>query len=84
MALGALEDRVQHEQVLVDRARREAALGDEVGAVGVHELGADGAQRQVPEQRIEDVVDHPAVVAHGRRTASAVELDVAQPLGGGV
>ena len=49
VALGALEDRVQHEQVLVDRARCEAPLGDEVGAVGVHELGADRAQRQVAE-----------------------------------
>ena len=49
VALGALEDRVQHEQVLVDRARCEAPLGDELGAVGVHELGADRAQRQVAE-----------------------------------
>jgi hypothetical protein len=52
-----------------------------VDAEGVDQLGRHGSQRQVPEDRDEDLVDHAAVVAHRGRAALAVVLDVAQPLG---
>jgi hypothetical protein len=82
--LRALEDRMQDKHVLVDRARSQAPRVDQVRAVRVHQLGCDRAQRQVAEQRHQHVVDHAAEVTQGRRSATAVELDVAQPLGGGV
>lgn len=84
VALGALEDRVQDEQILVDRPRCEASLGDEMGAVVVDELGRERAQRQLPEQRDEHVVGHAAVVPQRGRASAAVVLDVAQPLRRGV
>ena len=74
VALGALEDAVEQDKVLVDRPGGQAALVDVMGAEGIDHLRGQLGQRQLAERRHEDVVDDVAVVAQRGLAALAVEL----------
>jgi hypothetical protein len=65
-----VEDRVQDEQVLVDRAWRQPGLLDERVAVAVDHLGGDVSEPQRAEGGDQRALDDVAVVGQRARAAA--------------
>lgn len=79
-----LEDAVQQDEELVDRAVRESALVDERAAPVIDLAGRDLLQLEVPERRVEMHADGGAVVVERGALALAIELLPAKPLARGL
>ena len=80
LALGALEDRVELDEDLLDRAAGELALGEQALAVGVDAACVDRPQQGGRAELRQEVAAHGvAVVAHGRRAQRLLVLDVVKP-----
>ncbi len=80
VALRALEDPVDDDEVLVDRPRGEATLVDVMGAKRVDHLARELGEGQLTERRRQHLVDRLAVVAQRVGPALAIDLEVAQRL----